>query len=200
MAGEVSPRKRLRYTSETLDSCVIDKGAERLDTKRHSVPRINPSGSGSMRRRRREHPQEPLVPISPDAIAITIREAVTLIEILEHAHARIAELSDADEEAIARGSGSSLIPLLYARAGFTSIHGRRNVPLLADEIGLLEAAVINLESYQGNEVALCAGYQLLDDFANRDRNSYPLCRVYGILAFTGEVGDTASGAATPSLT
>ncbi|WP_411151099.1 hypothetical protein [Streptomyces sp. A30] len=152
-----------------------------------------------MRRRRRDQPQIPSAPITPDAIAITIREVVTLIEVLDHAHACIVELSEADKETLARASGSSLIPLLYARAGFASIQGRRNIPLLAEEIGLLEAAVINLESYQGNEVVLCAGYQLLADFANRKRNSYPLRHVHGILTFTDEVEDTASGPATPSL-
>lgn len=153
-----------------------------------------------MRRRRRDQPHEPLDSIESDAIAITIREIVTLLEVLEHAHARIAELSEVDKETLARASGSTLIPTLYARAGFASIQGRRSIPLLADEIGLLEAAVINLESYQGNEVVLCAGYQLLDDFANRKRNAYPLCHVHGILAFAGEAEDTTSGSATPSLT
>ncbi|WP_158694609.1 hypothetical protein [Streptomyces canus] len=124
---------------------------------------------------------------------------VNLVEIFEHAHACIAKLSEADKETLAKASGFSLIPTLYARAGFASIHNRHIVPLLADEIGLLEAAVINLESYQGNEVALYAGYQLLDDFADRSRNCYPLRQVHGILAFTGEVEDTASGSAAPSL-
>ncbi|MFI6935462.1 hypothetical protein [Streptomyces sp. NPDC050287] len=141
-----------------------------------------------------------MTPALPDAIAIAIQETATLIEILEHAHSRIVELSEAGKETLARASGSSLIPILYARAGFASIRGRRSIPLLADEIGLLEAAVINLESYQGNEVVLVAGYQLLDDFANRTRNAYPVCHVHGILAFAGEAEDTTSGSATPSLT
>lgn len=153
-----------------------------------------------MRRRRRDQSVEPLVAIPPVAIAIPIREVAGLIEVLEHAHTCIEQLSGTDKETLARASGSSLIPLLYARAGFASIQKRQNIPLLADEIGLLEAAVINLESYQGNEAVLCVGYQLLDDFAKRKRNSYSLCRVHGILAFTDEVDDTASGPATPSLT
>ncbi|MFE4822178.1 hypothetical protein ACFRFU_38285 [Streptomyces sp. NPDC056704] len=141
-----------------------------------------------------------MTPPSPDVIAITSEEVGALVEVLEHAYTCIAELSDANEETLAGASGSGLIPLLYARAGFTSIQRRGDIPLLSDEIGLLEAAVINLESYQGNEVVLCAGYQLLEDFASRSRNAYPLCQVHGILAFTGEAEDTASGPATPSLT
>ncbi|PZH15966.1 hypothetical protein C1I97_07395 [Streptomyces sp. NTH33] len=122
-----------------------------------------------------------------------------LVEIFEHAHIQISDLSDADRETIADASGSALIPLLCARVGLALTQGRHNIPLLAAEVGLLEAAVINLESYEGNEVVLCAGYELLDSFANRKTNTYPVCYVYGILAFADEAGETASGPATPSL-
>ncbi|MER6377934.1 hypothetical protein ABT255_59190 [Streptomyces mirabilis] len=72
--------------------------------------------------------------------------------------------------------------------------------MLVSEIGLLEAAVINLETYQGNEVVLVAGYELLAIFSQREANSYPLRHVHGILAFADEAGDSTSGSATPSLT
>lgn len=134
-----------------------------------------------MRRCHRDQPRDPFVSAIPGAIAIAIPEVATLIEI------------------VTKVSGSNLIPMLYARVGFTSIQGRRSLPLLADEIGFLEAAVINLESYQGNEVVLCAGYQLLEDFANRKRNISPLCRVHGILAFACEAEGTTSGSVAPSL-
>ncbi|MFE9171109.1 hypothetical protein ACFYNZ_16555 [Streptomyces kebangsaanensis] len=122
------------------------------------------------------------------------------MEILEHAHARISELSDADGETVADASGSTLIPLLYARAGLASIQGLNHIPLLVGEIGLLEAAVINLESYEGNEVVLCAGYELLNHCAHRKKNAYPLRYVHGVMAFADEDEDTTSGPATPSLT
>jgi hypothetical protein len=153
-----------------------------------------------MRRRRRDQPSEPEAPPIPNVIAITVREAGALIEVLEHAHTCILKLSDTNGDTLARASGSDLIPSLYARAGFSSIGGRGSIPLLADEVGLLEAAVINLESYQGNEVVLCAGYQLLDDFANRGSGHYPLRYVHGILTFARDMEDSASGPATPSLT
>ncbi|MGY1501477.1 hypothetical protein ACW4TU_33685 [Streptomyces sp. QTS52] len=152
-----------------------------------------------MRRRHRDQPRDPLASALPDAIAIAISEVVTLIEIFEHAHALIDDVSEVDKETLARASGSSLIPMLYARAGFSSIQGRRSIPLLVDEIGLLEAAVINLESYQGSEVVLCAGYQLLEDFAHRKGNTSPVCHVHGILAFAGEAEGTTSGSVAPSL-
>jgi|1185.fasta_scaffold48960_2 hypothetical protein len=152
-----------------------------------------------MRRRHRDQPHKPLTSAIPDAIPIAIREIVTLVEIFEHAHARIVELGEVDKETLAGASGSSVIPMLYARAGFASIQGLHTIPLLVDEIGLLEAAVINLESYQGGEVVLCAGYQLLDYFANRNRNPYPVRQVHGILTFAGEAEDTTSGSTTPSL-
>ncbi|WP_158697838.1 hypothetical protein [Streptomyces prunicolor] len=151
------------------------------------------------RRRNREQPHEPFTPTTSGAIAIAIQEIVTVIEILEHAHSQITELSDASNETISSASGSTLIPSLYARAGLASINGRHDIPLLASEISLLEAAVINLESYDGNETVLCAGYELLDNFTYRRRNADPLSSVHGILTFAGEAGDTASGPATPSL-
>jgi hypothetical protein len=153
-----------------------------------------------MRRRHRDQPHRPLATTGPDAISISIRELVTLVEILEHAHVRISEFSDADKETVASASGSSLIPSLYARAGIAASREHDKIPLLAGEVGLLEAAVINLESYEGNEVVLCAGYQLLDNLASRKGNAYPLCHVHGILAIAGEAGETTSGSTSPSLT
>ncbi|MGW5212938.1 hypothetical protein ACWEQO_17455 [Streptomyces sp. NPDC004051] len=123
-------------------------------------------------------------------IAITARELVALVGVFEHSHAQISELSDASGETIANASGLTLVPSLYARVGLASIRGVRDIPLLVDEIGLLEAAVINLESYEGNEVVLVVGYELLDNFANRERNACPLCRKHGVLAFADEAGDT----------
>ncbi|WP_405816530.1 hypothetical protein OG241_18120 [Streptomyces sp. NBC_01390] len=133
------------------------------------------------------------------AIQIAIPELISLVGVIEHAQERIAQLSDADGGTIARASGTALVPSLYARAGLALVKGVDSIPLLADEVGLLEAAVINLESYQGNEVVLCAGYQLLNDFANRDDDSYPLCSVHGILIFAGDAEDPASDPAKPSL-
>jgi hypothetical protein len=125
---------------------------------------------------------------------------VSLVGVLEHAHIRIAELSDTDAETIVRASGSALIPALYSRAGLALTQGSGNIPLLAIEVGLLEAAVINLETYQGSEVVLVAGYELLDVLSRRQANSYPLRRTHGILTFGDEAGESTSGSATPSLT
>ncbi|MFD4613728.1 hypothetical protein [Streptomyces sp. NPDC058440] len=120
----------------------------------------------------------------------------TLVEIFEYAHAQIAELSSADEKTIASASGSALIPALYARAGLASSQLRDDLPLLTGELRLLEAAVINLESYEGSEVMLCTGYELLDSFTQRRRNVHPLRLVHGILSFVhearGVVGGTGS--------
>ncbi|MFD7611403.1 hypothetical protein [Streptomyces sp. NPDC059828] len=117
-----------------------------------------------------------------------------LVETFEYAHAQIAELSGAGYDTVARASGSILISTLYARAGFAAVRGRHRIPLLVSELGLLEAAVINLESYEGNEAALCTGYGLLDDLVNRKSSSGILCCIHGILAFT----DEADGAEDPA--
>lgn len=143
-----------------------------------------------MYRRHRDKVPAPLAPDASDAIAVTVRELVSLIEIFGHVHAQISELSEASGETIAHASGLALVPSLYARAGLASIRGLRDIPLLVDEIGLLEAAVINLESYEGNEVVLVAGYELLDNFAHRERNAHPLRCRHGVLAFADEAGDT----------
>lgn len=150
-------------------------------------------------RRRPDKSQESPPPAVPDAIAISFREVADLIEVIEHTHAQITKLSDLDKGTVADASGSALVPLLYARAGFASIQGRHKIPFLVDEIGLLEAAVVNLESYEGSWVVLCTGYQLLNIFATRERNSSPLQFVHGIPTFGGEAGDTTNGSVAPSL-
>ena len=142
-----------------------------------------------IRRRHRDEPQpHSNSSAASDSIQITIRELIALVGVLGHAHTKIAELSDTDDETIARASGSALIPSLYARAGLALTKNGDTIPLLVSEVGLLEAAVINLESYEGNEVVLVAGYELLDVFSNREANSSPLCRIHGILTFGGEAG------------
>ncbi|MFC9863556.1 MULTISPECIES: hypothetical protein [unclassified Streptomyces] len=152
-------------------------------------------------RRRRDQARDYLKPADPDIIAITIQEIVALVEVLEHAHVQISKLSNSDSETIINASGSALIPSLYARAGLVTLKGHRsrNVPLLVGEIALLDAAVINLESYEGNEVTLCVGYELLEKFAIRKRNAYPVRPVHGILAFADEIGDMGSRPVNPSL-
>lgn len=154
-----------------------------------------------MRRRHRDHPQK-TAPLSTASgvVPITAQELVSLVGVLEHAHTRIAELGDADAETIVRASGAGLIPLLYARAGLALTRGSENIPLLVSEVGLLEAAVINLETYQGNEVVLVTGYELLAVLSHREANPRPLRHVHGILAFADEAGDSTSGSAAPSLT
>ncbi|MCD9875142.1 hypothetical protein [Streptomyces guryensis] len=151
-------------------------------------------------RPRRSGQSDPPAPAASDVIAVTIQEIVALVEIFEHARDRISELSDADGAVIANASGHLLVPSLYARVGLASIKGSRSIPLLVTEVGSLEAAVINLESYRGNEVVLCVGYELLEKFANRERNSHPMRYVHGVLVFIDEAGDAANGSTAPSLT
>ena len=153
-----------------------------------------------LRRHHRDQSQKPTdLPTASGAFPITAQEMVSLVGVLEHAHTRITELSDTDAETIVRASGAALIPLLYARAGFALTQGIRNIPFLVSEVGLLEAAVINLETYQGNEVVLVAGYEILDALSRREVNSYPLRQRHGILAFADVAGDSTSGSAAPSL-
>ncbi|MFD5425272.1 hypothetical protein [Streptomyces sp. NPDC127084] len=116
---------------------------------------------------------------------------VALVETFEYAHAQIAVRSDADDETIAKASGSLLIPALYARAGFAAGRQSDRIPLLVSELGSLEAAVLNLESYGGHEAALCVGYGMLDSLGKREAGTGNLRSVHGILAFADEAADPA---------
>lgn len=137
--------------------------------------------------------------VEAQALAVTVPELATLVSIFEHAHAQIAALSDADEETIGHASGSSIIPSLYARAGVAASGGHGEVPLLEREVGLLEAAVVNLESYEGNEVVLVSGYELLRILAARRNERRSLRSVHGILAFDYGAHGSVGGPTSPLI-
>lgn len=98
------------------------------------------------------------------------------------------------------GGGERVTP--YTRSicssGVASTWGRDEIPLLDVEVGLLEAAVINLESYEGNEVMLCSGYELLDIVASRKKSSH-LHRVHGIWAFRYDPEEVCYGSVGPTI-
>ncbi|WP_338673944.1 hypothetical protein V1460_13370 [Streptomyces sp. SCSIO 30461] len=142
-----------------------------------------------MRRRRDQSGEPSAPPDASNAIAITLREVVALVETFEYAHAQIAMRSDADDHTVAKASGSHLIPALYARAGFAAGRESDRIPLLVSELGSLEAAVLNLESYGGHEAELCLGYGMLDSLGNREAGAGLLRSVHGILAFADEAAD-----------
>ncbi|MFC9950008.1 hypothetical protein [Streptomyces prasinus] len=151
-----------------------------------------------MYRRRKDREDVPSS-VLLNAIAISVEEMCALIDVFEHAHARIVGLSDADETVVAKAAGSSLIPLLYARAGMAVGKGIDSIPLLVDEAGLLDAAVINLESYEGNEAVLCSGYALLDSLEIRKESTRPARSEHGILRFSDESERAPSGSSGPFL-
>lgn len=98
-----------------------------------------------------------------------------------------------------KASGSTLISSLYARIGSTVVRGRGAVPILITEIGQVEAAVLNLESHDGHEVPLCPGYALLQKLETRRGVCRSLGLIDGIWAIADETGESASGAAAPSM-
>ncbi|MFI5567462.1 hypothetical protein ACIA6T_08895 [Streptomyces sp. NPDC051740] len=137
----------------------------------------------------------------PLALQVSINEAKDLIEVLRHAQTQIVELTrDADQELVARAGGSDLIASIYARIGLTVVQGRDAVPILVTEIGQVEAAVLNLESYEGHEVVLCLGYALLQNLESRKSSWRSPTLVDGIWAITNETGESANGATAPSIT
>ncbi|MFE9724532.1 hypothetical protein ACFYQ5_13340 [Streptomyces sp. NPDC005794] len=138
----------------------------------------------------------------PLAVPININEAKDLIEVLRHARTQIAKLTreDVDQERVTQAGGSALIASLYARIGLTFTRGGGTVPVLITEIGQVEAAVLNLESYDGHEVILCLGYALLQKLENRKGACQSLCLVDGVWAIADETGESASDSAAPSTT
>jgi hypothetical protein len=136
------------------------------------------------------------------ALQISISEAKDLIEVLRHTRVRIREASrdDIDQELVAKASGSALLSALYARIGLTVTQQGDAVPILINEIGQVEAAVLNLESYGGHEVFLCLGYALLQELDTRKVACRPLRLIDGVWAIADEPGESASGMATPSMT
>lgn len=143
-----------------------------------------------MRRRRRDEASAPATSHQDSrAIPITFGETDALVAVFEHAYTRIRALSDADAQTLARASGSALIPVLYARVGLASCRRRSVIPLLTEELSALEAAVVNLQSYGGNEVVLCTGHDLLDEFSGRRENTRPLSYEHGILAYADGAED-----------
>ncbi|MEV0299837.1 hypothetical protein [Streptomyces prasinus] len=72
--------------------------------------------------------------------------------------------------------------------------------MLITEIGQVEAAVLNLESYAGHEAVLCLGYALLQELETRRDACRSLCLVDGVWAITDETGESASDATVPFVT
>ncbi|MER5555747.1 hypothetical protein ABT001_29445 [Streptomyces sp. NPDC002793] len=153
-----------------------------------------------MRRSRRDKPAQAEEPPT-SALSISVSEAKHLIEVLRHAGAQISELTrgDVDEGWVAEASGSALIASFYARIGLSVTRGSDAVPVLTREIGQLEAAVLNLESYEGHEVILCLGYELLQKLESRKDACRALCLVDGVWAIADEKGESASGTEAPSM-
>ncbi|MGV9628845.1 hypothetical protein [Streptomyces sp. NPDC003487] len=151
--------------------------------------------------RRRKNFERPELTSLDDstALALKISELTALVSVFEHAHAQITKLSDADRETIKKASGIHIIAELYARAGLATAQGVNELPLLASEFGLLEAAVVNLESYEGNEAVLCSGYELLAVLSTRGPQSRSMRRVHGILSFIGGESTPAPGSTVPSV-
>ncbi|MFF9109937.1 hypothetical protein [Streptomyces sp. NPDC014805] len=154
--------------------------------RRRTPTRSGPSSNGTAQ----------AAPADTGALALTAAELADLLQVLDHAREQITELSKADADTVAAASGSALIPVLCARAGIAALRGHGSIPLLAPEAGLLEAAVLNLQSYQGNEAVLCTGHALLDALDRREHVTGRLVVVHGILAFDGDTETETDGPAS----
>lgn len=115
----------------------------------------------SIFRRRESMPSDAPAPPSM-AFAITVQDLETLEAVTGHARVQLLRLSDSDPDTIDNASGYRVMPLLYQRAGAARVLGHSGIPMLVSEVGNVQAAVLNLESYQGDAMTLVQGYELLN--------------------------------------
>jgi hypothetical protein len=104
-----------------------------------------------------------------------------LTRVIEHARECLEAGSTADPQTIRNAGGAELLPLLYPRAGAALASGAGGVPMLVSEIRHLEAAVVNLESFEGHEAMLCEGHALLERLAALGKHARTGRTVDGIL-------------------
>ncbi|MCH5671013.1 hypothetical protein [Streptomyces gilvus] len=114
------------------------------------------------RRERREEAFGDTRGAASRAFAISDEDLRTLERVTSHARTQLLRLSDSDLETIDNGSGYRLMPLMYQRAGAARVLGHSGVPMLVTEVSNVHAAVLNLESYQGDPVLVLEGYDLLN--------------------------------------
>jgi hypothetical protein len=112
------------------------------------------------RRRERTPADAPVQP--PMAFAITAQDLEALERLTSHARVQLLRLSDSDPGTVDSASGSRMMPLLHQRAGAARVLGHSGIPMLVTEVGDVQAAVLNLESYEGAPMALVEGYELLN--------------------------------------
>ncbi|OVZ99568.1 hypothetical protein B9W64_37890 [Streptomyces sp. CS159] len=96
------------------------------------------------------------------AFAVTVQDLQALERITGHARIQLVKLGgDMDRDALDRASGYWLMLALSERAGAARVLGRPGIPMLVDEVGVLEAVVLNLQSYGGDDMAVVEGHDLL---------------------------------------
>jgi hypothetical protein len=146
------------------------------------------------RRRRRAAKDAPAAAPQPQlAFEITMDELRAIERVTLHARAQLRALSGSSAATIAEASGSPLVPVLYERAGAAHALGRSGIPMLVSEIGHVETAVINLESYAGHEAVLAEGYTLLNRLAFLTGQARVGQEIGGVVTLPGEAAGEAAG-------
>ncbi|MGW0822153.1 hypothetical protein [Streptomyces sp. NPDC002845] len=126
----------------------------------------------------------------PSAFEITADELRTIERVTFHARAQLRRLSDSSASTITDASGSALVPVLHERAGAAHALGSPGIPMLVSEITHVEAAVLNLESYDGHETVLCEGYTLLNRLAFLKGHARVTQEIGGVVTLPGETPST----------
>ncbi|MDV6291314.1 hypothetical protein R2F25_38535 [Streptomyces sp. UP1A-1] len=97
------------------------------------------------------------------AFAVSAEDLQTLDRITGQARAQLARLvGEKDLGLIDRASGTLLMLVLSERAGAARVLGHSGIPMLVDEVTIVQGVVLNLETYGGETTALVEGYNLLN--------------------------------------
>ncbi|MFI8206755.1 hypothetical protein [Streptomyces sp. NPDC085937] len=94
---------------------------------------------------------------------MTVQDLQTLERITSHARTQLARLdADMAPDALNAASGYWLMLTLSERAGAARALGRSGIPMLVDEVEAVQAVVLNLQSYEGDDLAVVEGHELLN--------------------------------------
>ena len=130
------------------------------------------------------------------AFAVTVEDLQSLERITNHARTQLARLGGAmDLEVIDQASGYMLMLALSERAGAARALGYAGIPMLVDEVGLVQAVVLNLETYGGETMAIAEGYELLSRVTQLAQLPRAAEEIRGVLTLPDETPETSGPSA-----
>ncbi|MEU9355030.1 hypothetical protein AB0D65_29550 [Streptomyces griseoloalbus] len=125
------------------------------------------------------------------AFAVTAEDLQTLDRITGQARTQLARLvGEKDLGLVDRASGTLLMLVLSERAGAARVLGHSGIPMLVDEVTIVQHVVLNLETYGGETMALVEGYNLLNRFTLLAQLPRAAEEIRGVLTLPDETPET----------